>query len=283
MNERGAAQVVPRFSKTAFMKSFHRFHRFVLAAALLASAAASQAAEEAAPAYLRVCLDNDAPPFSSEAVPERGIDVDVAQALAAQLGRPLKPVWVQVSNRGGLGKALRQTLAAGLCDAYLGIPQGPDMAADLAERQLVASAPYLWLGYLLVAAPGRAAPTAAALRSARKVGAVSATPADLYLHRQQFARVPYPGNAALIDALKAGEIDLALVWSSALVGAAARSVVPAATGLDDADLYTGMTVATRAADAALTKELAAAVDALRTDGRVDAIARRYGLPLIARP
>lgn len=262
------------------MKSFHRF---VLAALLLTSAVASQAVEEAAPADLRVCLDNDAMPFSSEAVPERGIDVEVAQALAGRLGRPLMRVWAQVSNRGGLGKALRQTLVAGKCDAYLGVPQGADMAADLAERQLVASAPYLWLGYVLVAATGQPAPTAAALRGARRVGAVSATPADLYLHRKQLARVPYPSSAALIAALQTGEIDLALIWSSALTGDAGRHVVPATVALDDPDLYTGMTVATRAADATLTKHLADAVEALRAEGRFEAIAQRHGLPRIARP
>lgn len=258
-------------------------HRFVLAA-LLATTATAHAAEAAAPpAYLNVCVDGDDPPFSSAATPERGIDVDVALALAQQLGRPLKLVWVQVPNRGGLGRALRQTLAAGQCDAYLGVPQDPDVARELAERKLVASGPYLTLGYVLVAKPGSAPPMAATLRRARKIGAASATPADLYLHRMQLPRSPYPGSAALINGLKAGEIDLALVWSPALVGDAAAGLVRAAESLDDADLYTGLTVATRAADAALSKDIAATVDALRTDGRFDAIAQRNGLPRIVRP
>lgn len=258
-------------------------HTFVLAAAWLALASGPRAAEPDAPAYLSVCVDDDNAPFSSETRPERGIDVDVAQALAGQLGRPLKLVWAQVPNRGGLGKALRQTLGAGKCDAYLGVPQDPDLARDLAERKLVTSQPYLALGYVLVAAPGKPAPTTAALRGARRVGAVTATPADLYLYRKQLARVPYPGSAALIAALKAGEVELALVWSSALAGDAGNGLVAATDAVDDADLYTGMTVATRSADTALAKDLAAAIVALRADGRFDAIAQRYGLPRIARP
>jgi len=257
--------------------------RIVQAAALLLVAGTLRAAEVDAPAYLSVCVDDDNPPFSSEARPERGIDVEVAQAIAGQLGRPLKLVWATVPNRGGIGKALRQSLSAGKCDAYLGIPQDPDLAKDLAERKLATSPPYLVLGYVLVAAPGKSAPTAAALRGARRVGAVTATPADLYLYRKQFGRVPYPGSAALIEALKAGEVDLALVWSSALTGDAGKSVVAATEAVDDADLYTGMTVATRSADTALANELAKAIDALRSNGRIDTIMQRYGLPRVSRP
>mgnify|MGYP000732844852 CR=1 FL=1 len=138
-------------------------HR-ALAGLVLACAAATAAA-----APLAVCVDADDAPFSSAATPERGIDVGVAQALAERLERPLKLVWVTVPNRGGLGKALRQTLVAGECDAYLGIPLGPDMARELAERQLAATGAYLGLGYLWVAAPGQPAPSAATLRAARKV------------------------------------------------------------------------------------------------------------------
>ncbi len=273
------ARRTPRPARPTTMKCFSRF---LLAAALLAAAFPGRAADSAPPAYLKVCVDSDDAPFSLEANPERGIDVEVAQALAQQLGRPLKLVWVQVPNRGGLGKALRQTIAAGQCDAYLGIPQGPDMGRELAERQLVATGPYLMLGYVLVGRPGNAPPTAATLRRAKKVGATTATPADLYLHRMQLARAPYAGSAALIAALKTGEIELALVWSPALTDDAAATLVRATESLDDADLYTGLTVATRSADAALSKEVAAAVDALRSEGRFDAIAQRYGLPRIAR-
>jgi len=252
--------------------------RHTLAGLMLACAAAAAAA-----APLAVCVDADDAPFSSAAAPERGIDVGVAQALAERLGRPLKLVWVTVPNRGGLGKALRQTLAAGECEAYLGVPQGPEMARELAERQLAASGAYLGLGYLLVAAPGKPVPGAAALRAARKIGAVSATPADLYLHRMKLPRAPYGNSAALIAALRTGEVDLALVWSSALADEAARDLVRADAPPDDADLRTGLAVALRRADADLAQQLTAAVDALRAEGRFDAIAARHGLPRVAPP
>ncbi len=249
----------------------------------LAGLALACAAATAAAAPLAVCVDADDAPFSSAATPERGIDVGVAQALAERLERPLKLVWVTVPNRGGLGKALRQTLAAGECDAYLGLPLAPDMVRELAERQLVATGAYLGLGYLWVAAPGQPGPSAATLRAARKIGAVTATPADLYLHRMKLPRAPYGSGAALVAALRAGEVDLALLWSSALADAATRDLVRADAPPDDAELRTGLAVALRRADAELARQLSAAVDALRAEGRFDAIAARHGLPRVAPP
>ncbi|MBN9202879.1 substrate-binding periplasmic protein [Methylibium petroleiphilum] len=252
-------------------------------AVLMAVAGIAGAADAPASAALKVCVDQDDPPFAAEATPERGIDVEVAQALAKQLNRPLRLVWVQVPNRGGIGKALRQTLVAGQCDAYLGIPQGPDMAGELAERKLTQSGPYLLLGYVAVAAPGRPVPTTASLRRARKIGAVSATPADLYLHRMNLPRAPFPGSAALLAGLKSGEIDVALIWSPWLADDAAKGYVRGTESLGDADLVTGLTVATRRADEALTRDIAAAVDALRGEGRFDAIAQGHDLPKITPP
>ena len=240
------------------------------------------AAAPPSPPVLNVCLNDDDAPFSTAATPDQGIDVEVAQALARRLGRPLRLVWVQVPNRGGLGKALRQSLVAGGCDAYLGVPQGPDMAKDLVERKLVASGAYLTLGYVLVANTGAAVPSPATMRRARKIGAGSATPADLYLHRMQMPRSPYPGTAALIAGLQAGEIDLALIWSPALAGPVATTLVRATEWIDDADLYTGLTVATRSADTALSADIAGAIDALRADGQLDGIAERNRLPRITR-
>lgn len=240
-------------------------------------------AAAAAAAPLAVCVDDDDAPFSSASAPERGIDVGVAQALAERLDRPLKLVWVTVPNRGGIGKALRQTLAAGQCDAYLGIPLGPDVARELAERQLSTTSAYLGLGYVLVAAPGKPVPTSATLRAARKVGAVTATPADLYLHRMKLPRAPYGTGATLVAALRAGEIDLALLWSSTLADEALRDLVRADAPPDDVELRTGLAVAVRRADADFARQLSAAVEALRAEGRFDAIAARHGLPRVALP
>lgn len=248
------------------------------AGALAAAAAAGpQASPDAAP--LTACVDEDNPPFSSRSPAEGGIDLEIARAIAARLGRPLQPVWVQVPRRGGLGKALRLSIDAGRCEIFMGLPHGDEMASELAEHRLVTSRAYLTVGYLLVGASQ--APPPAPQRS--RIGVVTATPADWYLHQQQLRRVPYASARQLLQGLREGEVELALVWSAALAAAGAGSDVrplPAAAQPADPSLRTGLAVATRRADAATTQAIDQAVAALRDDGSFERIAQARGLPAL---
>jgi ABC-type amino acid transport substrate-binding protein len=63
------------------------------AALLLTTTGTARAAEEP----LRVCLDEDLPPLSAHhrGKPDSGFDVALAQAVAEQLGRPLKVQWFE--------------------------------------------------------------------------------------------------------------------------------------------------------------------------------------------
>ncbi|MBK8337200.1 MAG: transporter substrate-binding domain-containing protein [Sterolibacteriaceae bacterium] len=156
---------------------------------------------------LKVCVDADNPPFSSES--RGGIDVDIARALATGLQRELALQWVRVPERGGLGKALKQSIQAGQCDIFMGLPLEAEMTRELAERKLATSRTYMTVGYVSV--------SLRAGGSGSKIGAVTATPADLYLHRQHTAdRQPYANNRDLIEALRAGKLKRALIWSPAL-------------------------------------------------------------------
>lgn len=217
---------------------------------------------------LAVCVDADNPPFSS---PEAGgIDVDIARALAERLQRELALRWVQVPARGGLGKALRASIQAGQCELFMGLPDEAEMTRELAERKLQASRPYLAIGYLLVSAAGA---------SGTRIGAVTATPADLYLHRQKLDRVPYGNNRALIDALRAGDLHRALLWTPAIArylqGVKAPPLRVEAAQPKDASLRTGLVIAVRGD--ALLAEVDRALDALATAGRLAAIAEAHAL------
>ncbi len=67
--------------------------RLAIAAALLVMAATARAAEDP----LKVCLDENLPPFSlhQRGKPDSGFDVALAQAIAERLGRPLKVQWFE--------------------------------------------------------------------------------------------------------------------------------------------------------------------------------------------
>jgi len=232
---------------------------------------------------LIACFDPDNPPFSAEKDANGGIDLQVAEGVARQLSRRLSPVWIQISSRGGLDKALKQSLLAGKCDAFFGVPLGDDTNAELGERGMAVSSAYLQGRYLLMAEPRRASEGARVLRSASRVGALTATPADLYLHKEGLKRIPYGSNKELLTALMNREVDAALVWSPAIVRARADGTVIAPemiVAVQPADplLVTRFVIVTRQGDAQLHNEIDPAIAGMRSSGELAAIMERHGLP-----
>ncbi|HMV55342.1 MAG TPA: transporter substrate-binding domain-containing protein [Rhodocyclaceae bacterium] len=228
------------------------------------------------------CFDPINPPFSAENDANGGIDLQVAEGIAKQLARRFSPVWIQVPNRGGLDKALKQSLLAGKCDAFFGMPLGDDTKAELGERGMAVSSPYVQGRYLLMADPRRAADGARVLRNASRVGALTATPADLYLHKEGLRRVPYGSNKELLAALMNREVDAALVWSPAVARAREDGVAitpDLVVSVQPADplLATRFVIVTRKGDAQLRNEIDAAIAAMRSSGELAAIMDRNGL------
>lgn len=261
--------------------------RAVLSFALAAAAASDCAAAGAEPA-LSACVVQENPPFSFE--PGRaerpGIDAEAAALIARELGRELRLVWVLVPERGGLGRALKESIQAGRCDFFMGVPGSEELRAELAQRHLGASQPYLEIGYRWVSAPGTGPATLAQARRAARVGVATATPADLYLLREHFNRYAYGSNRDLIEALRRGEVDLALVWSPALAQApqaGRQAPVLAAEQPSDPGLRTSLAVASRDADAGLQRAIDAAIGRLVAGGSLARLERDYQLPVIAAP
>ncbi len=251
---------------------------FALAVALATAALPASGAD-----VLRTCLAADNPPFSTAAGDRHGIDHDVMAELAARLGRTMEAHWVAIPNRGGLGKALRRAFASGACELFAGVPLAEGRNEDLREQGLASSRPYLSTGYALVAARGSGVRTLADARGAGRVGAVSATPADLYLFEQRMHRRPYGSNEALLAALAADEIDAALIWLPALarLSDGGRAPWPAALRageIQDARLRADFVVALSPAAKLSSATLDRTLQAMRQDGAIEGIAARYGLP-----
>jgi ABC-type amino acid transport substrate-binding protein len=94
--------------------------RAIAAAAVLALAATAQAAEP-----LRVCLDENIPLYSVHSGGEaKGFDVEVAQAVAAQLGRPLEIQWFEskLEEDASAALAANALLSDGRCSLVGGYP-----------------------------------------------------------------------------------------------------------------------------------------------------------------
>ncbi|WP_019919570.1 substrate-binding periplasmic protein [Methyloversatilis discipulorum] len=228
-------------------------------------------------APLTACVVDGNEPFSSSSDGARGLDVDVVQALAAKLGREAKLNWIVVPSRGGMGRALKQSIQAGTCDLFVGLPETEGGGEDLAERGLVASTPYLSVGYVLVAPVAGKVKSLSDLGKA-KVGAVTATPADLHLLAGGYNRTPYGNHRQLMDALARGEIAGALVWAGRLADAPPPDGIGVRQVLNEPSLTTRFVIASRRADAALGSAVNQALAALKADGTLDAAARRAGFP-----
>ncbi len=174
-------------------------------------------ARAAAPA-LRVCADPNNLPFSNRA--KEGFENRIAALLAAELGRPLRYVWLP-ERRG----YVRHTLGAGVCDVLLGVPEHLEAAVLLTR-------PYYRSTYVFLSRaddPRTVRSLNDSLLRQLRVGVhmigddYQNTPPAHALARRHIIRnvVGYPiyGDYAkpnppskLVEAVARGEIDLAIVW-----------------------------------------------------------------------
>ena len=228
-------------------------------------------------ASLNACVVEGNAPFSSRDGGAKGLDIEVMQAVAARMGRDLQLTWITVPARGGMGRALKQTVQAGTCELFVGLPETVDGGEDLAERNLVASRPYASVGYALVVPAASKAKALGDLRAAR-VGGITATPADLHLLAGGYNRTPYGSVSQMLEAVARGELGGALVWSGRLAETPLPASLRLAQVLREPTLTTRFVIAYRRGDAALGSELDAVLTAFAADGTLDALARKAGFP-----
>ncbi len=154
---------------------------------------------------LRVCADPDDLPFSSSQGGQPGLYVELGQQIAQSLGRPFEPVWA-LSYFGK--RAVRTTLLAKTCDAYVGLPgikgfMGP---------QLVYSKPFLHIGYAIMAPAGQHIARLDDL-SGKRVGVQFSTPPQIVLaERDDVKSVTFLNPEEAVKALERHDIDVAFIW-----------------------------------------------------------------------
>ncbi|MBX6323461.1 MAG: transporter substrate-binding domain-containing protein [Rhodospirillaceae bacterium] len=215
-----------------------------------------------------VCANPNALPFAAKDGPRRGIELELAEALADQLGVGLEVGWVIFPYH----------VSRVDCDIIL------DSIADAevqTARHVRLSRPYQRSGVILATRPGL--PTVsgisglAGLRVAAMVGSV----AQVYLGRQGISTIPYTFEDEMVAAAGSGEVDGAIV-SPASVGfynlthaQSALGVAPIFDGVPD--LNWSVAVGMRKADDALVDSINAALDKLMADGTVARIYASYGI------
>jgi mxaJ protein len=200
--------------------SFRSLRRpaLVLALAVVAGVAAARQSLKTAPAgkELRVCADPNNMPFSNSK--HEGLENRLAELVAKDLGASVRYTWWP--QRRGF---FRSTLNAGRCDVVMGVPS--DLPMVLPTR------PYYRSQYVLVTRTDRKLtikslddPILRQLRiGVQVVGDGANTPPVEALARRGITRnlvgftvfgdyaTPNP-PARIIDAVAAGQVDVAVVW-----------------------------------------------------------------------
>ena len=260
--------------------------------ALLCAAAGAQAhdlPEVLARGRLSVAFYNGLPPFSDKG---SGIDVDLAQALAAKLGVRLSPVWFDADEN--LDDDLRNMvwkghyLGLGPADAMMHVPI--DQAYMQGNGRVKFLAPY-YRERFEIARDTRRIPALDSLEvfAGQKIGVELDTWPDIMLLAAEGGRyrenvVHFPSAAQAIEALKAGRV--AAVYGRAselqagLTGVADVAIAPAPLARGGARQW-AVGMAVKAEHEALARRLQQAMNELQAEGTIERIFARHGVQPVA--
>ncbi len=245
----------------------------VAVAVLFAATAAAAAPPLQNPDPIRFCLAADNLPFS-RVHPQGGIEVDLAERIAARLGRTAEFHWADVSED------VEQQVLNGRCHAAFGAVEDPISLAD--GRLLPGAAltvPYYASGYLLIRHPE--APPVRALSEVRSRIAVEMESVPIYTLKQRGHRVfALDDYDAVIRAVATRRVDYGYVWGP--LGAwllRERTDVLPVQGFQPDDVW-NFTLLLREADEELRAQLNSALGELVRSGEVERIFVGHGIPYL---
>jgi polar amino acid transport system substrate-binding protein len=219
---------------------------------------------------LSLCAHPNALPFASRHGAVPGFQVEIARALAKQLGVSLEQHWVVNSF---------QYRRAG-CDIVL------DAIADravLAEVGLRMSRPYHRSGVALAVGANSSVASLSDLGSGQRVGVQVGSMASMMLGKRGIKISPFAFEDEIMDALAKGEIDAAAVtpagigWFNRTHPDGPVRRIPAFE--DDPNLNWNVAVGMVSPDEKLRQGVDAALEALLADGTLARIYANYDVEL----
>jgi ABC-type amino acid transport substrate-binding protein len=225
---------------------------------------------EAPVAPLRACADPDNLPFSSSAPGPKGLYVELTERIGAGLGRPVEVVWYRTEYAK---RALRNTLLAGHCDLFVGLP-----AKDFMEKRLAMSRPFATLRYALVADARLSANGSADLVGRRVAVQLATPPHFLVAALDGVEPVTVRSAEEGMRALAEGRVDVAYLWgpSAGYLNRTAYRDRFRVQPVDGRDLAWPVAVAFRRDDDALREDVQRELD--RLTSWIAAAETRYGFP-----
>jgi polar amino acid transport system substrate-binding protein len=186
------------------------FLRCLATGTALAGAALAAAPSGDAATPIRLCADPANLPLStsSETAAKAGtpgLYVEIGQAVADALGRPMETVW----SLSYFGKRnLRATLLAGRCDFAVGLPAVDDFMGPA----VIFSRPILSVGYAIAARKDANLSTIADLESKRVAVQFGSPPQSLVAEHDNISASTVMDPDEGMRLLAEGKVDAAFVW-----------------------------------------------------------------------
>jgi ABC-type amino acid transport substrate-binding protein len=179
---------------------------FAMAAALACGTAAAQGAVPP----LRLCADPANLPFSTAAADaqargEPGLYVEIGQAVADALQRPMETFW---SHTYFEKRNLRTTLLANKCDLAVGLP----LDEGFMGPRVIFSKPILRVGYALVVPKHLSVNGLDDLKGRRVAVQFGSAPQNILAMRADIVAITTLNPEEAMRRLAAGEADAAFIW-----------------------------------------------------------------------
>ena len=222
---------------------------------------------------VKVCLDQNNLPYSSDKLDPPGFDVEFAQEIAKDLGLKLTYFWY-ATNVGK--RALRQLHTEGNCDFFPGLPH--EESFEEGNFKLILTKPY-YVGGFATLARADAPATILADTKAKGIGVQMGTLADFKLFDKGFERKLHKSTEEIFDSISHNEIDAAVVpmpegaWLTKLNSSAKLKVL----GNTEKEFLFPMAIGVRKADKDLRDVLNGIIDKIESDGRAQKIFEKYGM------
>jgi polar amino acid transport system substrate-binding protein len=218
---------------------------------------------------IALCAAPNALPFASRKGPPRGVDIDLAQAIADRLGVALRVDWVTLAYQ----------YRAVDCDIVMGVMQAAGVTEEIPLRRSIA---YHSAGLVmgLGATPSQVTAFSELPKNAR-IGVQVGSLAQTLLGQRGMKVIPFAFEDEIVAALADGQIDAAAATAMSIgwynhqhADRPVRAIYPSDAG---ADLGWELTIGMRRADDLLIREIDAILLALLQDGSVARIYAAYGI------
>ncbi len=222
---------------------------------------------------IKVCVDQDNLPYSSDKPETPGFDVEIAREIAKELGLNLGYHWY-ATNVGK--RALRQLHGENNCDFFPGVPHEENF--EESNFKLLLTKPYYNGGFATMV-PVDAPESALADNKTKGVGVQLGTLADFKLFDKGFERKLYKSTEEIGEALAHKEIGVGVTPApeGAWFAISKPEMKLKVLAKTEKEFLFPMSIAVRKPDKDLKAAMDAALDKIASDGRGAAIFKKYGM------